>query len=73
MNGDVIPEHPHHVLGQAQHLGQTGVVHPVGCPAQRVTDEVSGCIHICWLHPHGVLSLFEHLCDVLQRVGCRLP
>ena len=67
MDGDVIPEHPDHVLGQAQHLGEAGVVHPVGCPAQRVTDEVSCCIHICRLHSHGVLSLLEHLRNVLQR------
>ena len=63
---DVVPEHPDHVLGETQHLREARVVHPVSRPSQRVTDQMSGGVHVCWFHSHCVLSFFEHIRNVLQ-------
>ena len=59
LDGDVIPEHSDHVLGQAEHLRQPAVVHAISCPAKRTSDQVCRSVGICWLQSHSSLSLFE--------------
>ena len=38
LDGDVVPEHPDHVLGEAEHLRQPAVVNTVSCSTQRAPD-----------------------------------
>ena len=45
-HGDVIPEHPHVVLGQREHLGEAVVIYSIRGATQGQADQMGGRVGI---------------------------
>ena len=65
-DSDVVPEHPHHVWRQGEHLTKLAVVDSIGRAAKSRSDQVRGSVQILRFQLHGGLPLTQHAREVVE-------
>jgi len=64
-DGDIVPEHSDHVLGQGEHLAEPTVVHAIRSSSERTADQVRCRVRVCRLQLHRRLPVSQQLSNIL--------